>query len=444
MEPSDVTSPNMLEAYLTRLRSVEQAKTAQFIAFRQAARSAPKAFQHVLESQNSGVEGASVIPIFASLLVPSIGFHVGSMDLQEQSGEVHRAIQRLIESYPGDAISEVELARLAVNVATSALVTYAGARDEGAVRDTINLVAFAEDASILKWREVQDDLKFFRIGRTHVALWAPTRVPSDVKRSWDKVKARLLNEHADENWDFWITWFERVQNGVEIHADYLLNVFRGIADSEIWLGDAKHLNSRFAGIQAVYLAEERQAAERETVDQKSAFTNTFMETKAGMIRHRRELPATFDAILGYISIEVGNLQERNDNRDLVDRQIDVLLTLHQAIEKLHKLVPTRDQLSDSAVKEADGMLRLIVNRAKTYSELEREDGRTNLEAMVDSTIEGGLEIIGKSAKFGIYGGIGCVLMSIFGAGVTAGIMGVAFGKDAMAAGKQVFNSDVSK
>ncbi|MCB2135737.1 MAG: hypothetical protein KDE08_07300 [Rhodobacteraceae bacterium] len=109
--------------------------------------------------------------------------------------------------------------------------------------------------------------------------------------------------------------------------------------------------------------------------------------KRALVAHRAELPPTFDAILGLISLEVERLQGRNyrDDEDAAEakRQIGVLSTLYQSVEALKALVPEKAKMSASDAEKAEKLSRLYVRTFKEWP-------RANAEELVDSVCRLGL------------------------------------------------------
>jgi hypothetical protein len=110
-------------------------------------------------------------------------------------------------------------------------------------------------------------------------------------------------------------------------------------------------------------------------------------TKQAMERHRADLPPTFDAILGFIALEVKRLQERNyrdaDDEEEAKRQIRTLTTIYRAVEALQALVPDGPDMLLEDAEKAEKLARLFLNKFKAWP-------RENAEELVDNTFRLGL------------------------------------------------------
>jgi len=77
--------------------------------------------------------------------------------------------------------------------------------------------------------------------------------------------------------------------------------------------------------------------------------------------------ANFDAIGGYIFLEVERNHRDDDERDEAVRQIGVLTSLHDAISRLISLVPAPADMPEKDAVEAEGLVRLCCTLCSPYA-----------------------------------------------------------------------------
>jgi hypothetical protein len=216
-------------------------------------------------------------------------------------------------------------------------------------------------------------------------LWR--KIPNKAEAEWHAVKAEWAAQ--GEVFSFWIRWYEAALLGNQLDPDLLKAV--ALIPDETWN----------AGSGAVAEAT-RAIEERHALDPIPAITGEMRMLPAGastdvavvrraMVRHREVLPPTFDAVLGFITLEVELLQSRNyrdeDDAGEARRQISVLTILHQAIGAMKGLVPLAAEMPQRDAEKAEKLSRLIV---RTFEEWPR----ANVSEMVDSTCR--LALVGAS------------------------------------------------
>ena len=216
----------------------------------------------------------------------------------------------------------------------------------------------------------------------------------------------------------------------------MAEVLQTFTSKEDWQGDPIAINRRFNPVLALYKAEDEAPEPQGVVFPPVGSEQDVARTKAAMVEHRKELPASFDEVMAFATLEIANLQGKNFfqsdiERQFVLRQIDVLKTIHSAVGNLRELVPQSDEMPATEAEEAERILRQIVGRLKAWPNLPADQGRTNLERTVDRAIETSLEATGKVTRAAFFGGLGYVLLLLWGPHVAAGALGLAFGKDAV-------------
>jgi hypothetical protein len=116
-------------------------------------------------------------------------------------------------------------------------------------------------------------------------------------------------------------------------------------------------------------------------------TQDVARTQRAYLVHRKDLPPSFDAVLGYIALEVERLQYRNyrndDDAAEAKRQIGVLTTIYRCVEAMKTLVPATAEMSDVDAERAERLTRLFVRKFMEWP-------RANSDELVDTTYRAAL------------------------------------------------------
>lgn len=113
---------------------------------------------------------------------------------------------------------------------------------------------YAANAAVV-WVAVRQDLTNAATGQPDGALWGNNAVPADIAAAWSAACIAFDNNTFGTDWTFWITFYERVLAGKNIHADMLVPILNGITEED-WLGDPDPVNAQFADVLAVYRGED--------------------------------------------------------------------------------------------------------------------------------------------------------------------------------------------
>lgn len=188
-------------------------------------------------------------------------------------------------------------------------------------------------------------------------------------------------------WDFWLRWWEGVVSGRQL--DWALQEKVALIPDEVWergpgavAGEIVRIEREFANE-----ASDKLDLTRQISALPSGNADDVSEVMRAFVLHRVELPPTFDAVLGFITLEVERLQGRNyrddDDRSEARRQIGILTMLHQSVEALRALVPEKCEMSVTDAEMAERLSRLFVRKFKEWP-------RANADELVDSTYRAAL------------------------------------------------------
>ena len=130
------------------------------------------------------------------------------------------------------------------------------------------------------------------------------------------------------------------------------------------------------------------------------------EVRQVMDRAKRDLPPTFDAILGLILLELERLQQKNYESELEQlegkRQISVFLMLHQAVERMQALLPKENPATPAEAEEMEGLLRLYLDRFQGLCREKANDVASGIWSTGVGVVQGGM-ILGTATVATTFG-----------------------------------------
>ena len=208
-------------------------------------------------------------------------------------------------------------------------------------------------------------------------------------------------------WSFWTRWWDGVISGQQL--DWELQRRVALIPDAIWQSGPDAVAEAIRRIEEELGVFPGDDFERRLDKMAVGSTATLRKYAERVWEHRNNLPATFDAIIGYCSLEIEHLQKRNfrddDEKDEVLRQIHVLATISDAVERLRQSMPLDKPMSEEAAKLPEKLTRLVFNTVAEWP-------RKNVEDMVDSGYKAA--IFGSVAFLGIQLGLPPQLATIGG------------------------------
>lgn len=379
MRVEDVVDRESLEAYLDALLVGARLELARFISVRLALRSIVSAFRLY-----SGRGGA---PYSEGTLVSVFGYAILCDVAVKEGISVEGHFPDLIAPY--ERTQEHDSAAVGIQTLHFARLQLSNKLSETKhALKVLDLAVKTFDSKNFVWPALQNDLLEWQQGRRVLLspLWPAGNSLDKVSDAFQVAKSALNENSANggANWDFWITWYQRILDGDSTLTGNLKSIVTGISVSD-WEKGPEHINPMFDEVLALYQAEDGTPNTSLDVSVPKGKPDDIERTKAAMIQHRKELPPTFDSILGYISLEIERLQGINQNRDEVDRQIATLLTIYEAIERLQTLVPSLDAMDEGDAVEAEGIIRLVFTRIKEWPRTKPGEFEDNVADLVDNS-----------------------------------------------------------
>lgn len=380
MDIAEVQDRESLERYLEALPEYERSAISQRFAFRAAARVLPNAAQYLVVDSSQGNESPKILHIFGAVAFSGVANLVSS-PLSPQAAYA-------LASRADASAEEKGIPDFTSGFAAGSAAFAAGSAVDSAVEfsefDSASLaVAYAAYAvqvdytNVEIWPLLEADLS----GGRETPLW-PRSMPNQLSQAWEHTKY-LLRRDSTADWPFWISWYERVLAGRDILPDAIGPILNTLTEKD-WQKGPAHINPMFDAVLAMYRADD---ANREPPNRPRVTASEVKATKAAMIAHRAELPATFDAVQGLIALEVERLQKRNytsdDDKDESLRQIDVLVALSDAVGRMRPLIPNTADMPDQDAEQAASLAQLYLFKFKEWP-------RANADEIVDNTYRLGL------------------------------------------------------
>lgn len=394
MEIAEVQDRESLERYLEALPEDERREVAVRVAFRAAARVLPIAALNFALSQAYIMRDLTAVSIFGALSIAGVA---------------------ALTSTPAIATSAADNA--------SFTATAAADKPSFAVAAAAASSFASADASAAAYASYLADIwDFARLDLTdgeHGPLWGDGAIPDALVQVWADAKT-AMGKDPKADWSFWIAWYERVLAGRDFLPNDMAPILNELRKAD-WNKGPAHINPLFDGVLAKYRAQDIEVSGSDQVRLTSGTAQKIERTRVAMVAHRKSLPTTFDAILGFVTLEIERLQglnyQNDDARDEALRQIRVLTTIYETVGRLMPLVPTTDAMSLADAEKAEGLVQIYVTQIQEWP-------RNNAQELVDSTYRLAL--------------IGCVAAAAPMVGISASIAAVAGG--AMFGGKKLIDS----
>lgn len=393
MEIAEVQDRESLERYLEALPEDERREVAVRVAFRAAARVLPIAALNFASSQAYIMRDLTAVSIFGALSIAGVA---------------------ALTSTPAIATSAADNASFTATAAAdkpSFAVAAAAAASSFASADAAAYASYLADI----WDFARLDLT----DGEHGPLWGDGAIPDALVQVWADAKT-AMGKDPKADWSFWIAWYERVLAGRDFLPNDMAPILNELRKAD-WNKGPAHINPLFDGVLAKYRAQDIEVSGSDQVRLTSGTAQKIERTRVAMVAHRKSLPTTFDAILGFVTLEIERLQglnhQNDDVRDEALRQIRVLTTIYETVGRLMPLVPTTDAMSLADAEKAEGLVQIYVTQIQEWP-------RNIAQELVDSTYRLAL--------------IGCVAAAAPMVGISASIAAVAGG--AMFGGKKLIDS----
>ncbi|MDN5785556.1 hypothetical protein [Pseudorhodobacter sp.] len=264
--------------------------------------------------------------------------------------------------------ASVSAAHSADAVADSAYAAYAYAvtRVYAATR-----AAYSDSDYAAVWGLVRAECEWLEAGGKALdgqPLWHDGENP--FQSDWTSTQA-LWSDPQGGPYAFWLRWYGAALQGK--HLNLALEHDIALIPNEDWEKGPDHIAALIADLEKKYSDQKEPSPLDDDLAQLSAAPKTKVQAvQAAIALNHEALPPTFDAIEGYITLEINRLQTLNFETDKeaedCRRFIRVLITLYAAIQRMRANIPQNGVVTLQQASEVEKLSRLYMRK---FSELPR-------------------------------------------------------------------------
>lgn len=363
-------------------------------------RAALRVFPFWADAMNSGgarQHDLTALPVLRALLIPGPARKCPAPEVTSDAN-ANAAV-----AFAVFAKSAAAAARAASNNAAS-VDAVTGSAASAAAYAALSAAAFTTSAAdaitpgakarAAAWTAIRTDALTLRAGNdpTTTPLW-PTQPPSWFTEA--DTRARAIWARETETWSFWLRWWDGILAGKPL--DWALQRDVALIPDKDWQKGPAHIAGLIADIER---SHSRSSPRPDPVAEEFAALSpaepaTVERVRIAITANRDALPPTFDAIGGFIALEIERLQKINytsdEHAEECRRQIAVLCILDSAISRMRAAVP-----AEGAVTKVDA--EKVEKLSRVYARHFAEWPRANAGDLVDSAYRGGL--VGATVALG--------------------------------------------
>jgi hypothetical protein len=183
---------------------------------------------------------------------------------------------------------------------------------------------------------------------------------------WRDLKVAL---QEDSGAGFWLHWYEAALVGKSLDIDMLTEIAR--LPDEDWRQGPDHINPMIAGIWERFKSRPKADPIQDELDTARASSAPVERQYIDRVRqrvgeNRETLPPTIDALQELLILEIERWQTSNElNVKVPDecvRQVQLLVTMYEALSGLRACVPEAGLPSEEITKEAIGLGQLYLSK----------------------------------------------------------------------------------
>lgn len=295
-----------------------------------------------------------------------------------------------------DALHEYGYAWAAADYLSAATANSASKTTTGAIRLHRR---FAQTTNYEEWRQVSLDATHLESKRdlSVEPLWIEA-LPDWFYEAEMESLEHMAGEFGSPN-SFWHRWWSAIKNGEPLDWDLQRDI--ALIPDEVWQKGPQRVMAEIEKI------EESHRAKSSPVQPPTPAQ--VENTRTAMERNRQALPPTFEAIEGLLILEIERLQRSNDHDDAWHRQMQVYLSLYDAVQSLRENLPLVGPVASEQAEQSIGTLQLYMQK---FRELPR--------SKVDEVVEGAWGV-GKGVVTAGLIGFTTALAVSYGLPVVAGV-----------------------
>jgi len=264
-----------------------------------------------------------------------------------------------------DANVDLSYAARSVGVAFAAAIAVADANS------TFGAAAAATDRAAIvaidkSWLGVRMDCAALEAGVDPFALplWDGP-VPEPIAAAWTRTREDWAKAGGPV-WAFWTQFYEnalagRTQDWALLHDIVLI-------PAEDWQGGPDKVHPIIEGMLKRRADQEKGKGEvaQDLANLPAAPRSTIQQVQAALSLNYVTLPPTFDAVEGFIALEIARLQSRNHQTDNdaeeARRMIRSLSFLAESISQMRAAVPGEGPAGEGQAKRVEGLARLYMRK----------------------------------------------------------------------------------
>ncbi|MCA3435980.1 MAG: hypothetical protein INF48_01520 [Rhodobacter sp.] len=245
---------------------------------------------------------------------------------------------------------------------------YAAADAATAAATAADAAATAADAygTTTLWASVRMDCAALEAGGDPftLPLWDGP-VPERIAVAWARTRQEWANAGGPV-WAFWTQFYENALAGRPQDWPLLRDI--ALIPAEDWQGGPERVHPIIEGMLKRRADQEIGKGEvaQDLAGLPAAPRPTIQQVQAALSLNRVALPPTFDAIEGFIALEIARLQSRNHQTDdeaaEARRMIRTLSFLAEAVLQMRAAVPAEGLAKESQARDVEGLARVYMKK----------------------------------------------------------------------------------
>ncbi len=404
MAEIEITDEASLEAWL----NTRPGRDAEIVAFRAAARVFPL-WGRAMEEDWAAAHSFSALICFRAMVQKAVlqrtSLFADSLiaSAAETAHEAMKSAPSIRQEIVADCAAYACRAIASACEKQSSDVNFKSSLVQQTMVDALDAVSMDGSAAseVELWKALEQDARALLSSRTlaPTPLW-PTPAPDWFTTADRETRAIWAKDPA--TWAFWEKWWDGVISGeMPFSPDLLRDV--ALIDDDIWQAGPREVAEAIARIEAAHrphpmtVITADQALDRALAKLPPAKDTAIAAVREAVIANRADLLENFDALQGFIALEIKRLQKLNymsdEHRDLCIQQMKTLSVIGLTVERLSALVPKQAGVAPDAVK--------IESLGRVYINLFQEWPRSNAREVVDTTCRLSIVGIGSVVAAGV-------------------------------------------
>ncbi|MCA3485935.1 MAG: hypothetical protein IOD05_01225 [Rhodobacter sp.] len=226
--------------------------------------------------------------------------------------------------------------------------------------------ANADPTAYASWRAVRNDCVALEAGRDPftLPLWA-SLAPESIADAWAQTRQEWALAGGPV-WAFWTQFYENALAGRPQDWPLLRDI--ALIPPKDWQGGPDRVHPIIEGMLKRRADQEEGKGEvaQDLAGLPTAPRPTIQQVQSALSLNRVALPPTFDAVEGFIALEIDRLQSRNHQTDdeaaEARRMIRTLSFLAEAVLQMRAAVPAEGPAKESQARDVEGLARVYMKK----------------------------------------------------------------------------------